>query len=254
MSGMRLVTIGGFRIYRRDKLPIRLTTRKAEALFAYLAITARPVRRDVIAALLWGDVPTPQARHSLRQTLTEIRAALRDDDASVLIAEDDFIEVDTRRILVDVHVVERLYGRTTERALRTAYSLCRGELLAGLDVKEAAFDQWLTPQRARIRQLSIEVHEQYVDYLLRRDEWARGIQAAIRLLALDPVSERAHRMLMTLYAKQGQLGAALRQYNLCAEILSRELNVEPSAETQQLRLELTAGRAAGTPAHGGRQR
>jgi DNA-binding SARP family transcriptional activator len=215
---------------------------------------AGPVRRDVLASLLWGDAPTPQARHSLRQTLMEIRASLRDDgDPALLIVEDDFIEVDTRRIRVDVQVIERLYDRSTERTLSAAYSLCRGEFLAGLDLTETEFERWLTLQRARIRQLSVEVHEQYVEQLLRRGKLAGGIDIAIRLLALDPLSERTHRTLMTLYAKQEQLGAALRQYDLCAEILSRELNVKPSLETQELRRELIAARDLGARARSGRK-
>ena len=251
MSRMRLVTMGGFRIYGVDALPVRLSTRKAEALFAYLAMVG-PMRRDILASLLWGDAPTPQARHSLRQTLMEIRASLRDGDPALLIVEDDFIEVDTRRIRVDVQVVERLYDRSTDRTLRTAYSLCRGEFLAGVDLKETDFERWLTLQRARIRQLSVEVHERYVNHLLRRGEVARGIDIALRLLALDPLSERTHRTLMTLYARQEQLGAALRQYDLCAEILGRELNVRPSLETQELRRKLIGARDLGVPTRSGR--
>jgi DNA-binding SARP family transcriptional activator len=129
--------------------------------------------------------------------------------------------------------------------MRVACLLCRGELLAGLDVKEADFERWLTLQRARTRQLSIEVHERYVDHLLERNELTKGIQTGIRLIALDPLSERAHRAMMTLYARQGQLGAVRRQYELCADILSRELNMEPSSETQRLREELIAGRTLG---------
>jgi DNA-binding SARP family transcriptional activator len=242
MPRLRLITLGGFQIHRGDKSIVRLATRKAEALFGYLAIVERPVRRDVICALLWGDVPNAQARHSLRQTLTEIRASLRNGDIRLIVTVDDVIELDTRRLFVDVHVVERLLGRNTKESLRLACWLCRGDLLAGLDVKEAEFERWLTLERARVRQLAIQAHERYAESLLADAEVEKGIQTAMRLLALDPLHERAHRTLMVLYSRQGQFGAALRQYELCADILGHALNVEPSAETQQLRQQLIAER------------
>src|SRR5215213_6771364 len=43
--------------------------RKELALLAYLAASRRPVSRERLATLLWGDRPDERARHSLRQTL-----------------------------------------------------------------------------------------------------------------------------------------------------------------------------------------
>jgi DNA-binding SARP family transcriptional activator len=45
---------------------------------------------------------------------------------------------------------------------------------------------------------------------------------ALRILAVDPVHEPAHRGLMELYAAQGRHAAALRQYEQLRETLSRE--------------------------------
>lgn len=61
-----------------------------------------------------------------------------------------------------------------------------------------------------------------------------AIAAATRLLALDPLDESIHRTLMRLHAEGGRRGAALRQYEACATILRRELDIEPDAETRAL--------------------
>lgn len=54
------------------------------------------------------------------------------------------------------------------------------------------------------------------------------------LLGARPVDETAHRALMSVYARKHRYALALRQYQLCREVLNRELGVEPEMETRQL--------------------
>src|SRR4028118_1630659 len=53
-------------------------------------------------------------------------------------------------------------------------------------------------------------------------------------MALDPLHEPAHRLLLALYAWSGQRAAALRQYRECGRILGKELGVAPLEETTGL--------------------
>jgi predicted ATPase len=65
-------------------------------------------------------------------------------------------------------------------------------------------------------------------------EYETAIGYTRRWLALDPLSEAAHRQLMALYDQFGQRASALRQYQICRESLSDELGVEPAEETIEL--------------------
>jgi len=60
------------------------------------------------------------------------------------------------------------------------------------------------------------------------------VQAATRLLALEPLREDIHRVLMMSYASQGRFTLALKQYELCRDALQRELDVQPEPVTQSL--------------------
>src|SRR5262249_53708862 len=71
----------------------------------------------------------------------------------------------------------------------------------------------------------------------------RAIQTALRLLALDPLQESAHRALMRLYARQGRRASALRQYQVCVGVLQRELGVEPEPQTRQVYRDLLRERS-----------
>ncbi|HZD56939.1 MAG TPA: AAA family ATPase, partial [Anaerolineales bacterium] len=59
---------------------------------------------------------------------------------------------------------------------------------------------------------------------------------------LEPWREAAHRRLMRALALSGQRTVALRQYQVCREILSRELSIEPSPETRRLYEQIRNGK------------
>src|ERR687892_1556503 len=72
---LRLQLLGPPRV-EVDGVPIEVDTRKAIALLAYLAVTARPQSRDHIAGLLWPEYGQERARAALRRTLSALRTAL----------------------------------------------------------------------------------------------------------------------------------------------------------------------------------
>ena len=85
--------------------------------------------------------------------------------------------------------------------------------------------------------------------------WRRGWRAAglhrgprstrARWLALDPLHEPAHRLIMQLHAWDGDRAAAVRQYRECVKVLQEELGVEPEPETTALFEAIRGGTAAG---------
>src|SRR5512134_3159615 len=86
MTLVRLTLLGGYRVRRADGSDVRLPTRKAEALLAYLAChPGEKQPRDRLTALLWGDRGDKQARHSLSQTLLSLRQELGEANSLLLI-------------------------------------------------------------------------------------------------------------------------------------------------------------------------
>jgi len=74
MARLNLALLGGFQGRLGDGSPLRLPTRKAQALLAFLAIpSGRSHPREKLASLLWGGVREPQARRGLRQALFTLR-------------------------------------------------------------------------------------------------------------------------------------------------------------------------------------
>ena len=74
-----------------------------------------------------------------------------------------------------------------------------------------------------------------------RRQYKLAIDYALRWLAVDPLHEPAHRILMQLYAWSGDRTAALQQYQECERILGAEMGVAPEPETTALYLQIRSG-------------
>ena len=243
-GALRLNLLGGFETRLATGALVTLPTRKAQALLAYLA--ARPGRahaRDKLAALLWADRGQLQARDSLRHTLVALRKVLPERSAS-LTAADRSVAIRPAAVDVDVVRFEASVMAGTDEALARAADLYRGDLLDGFVLREPVFEEWLIAERERLRELALDALRK----LLQRQQTSRAIEPAIRtaqrLLALDGTQEVAHRTLMRLYGQQGRRATALRQYQMCVDVLQRELGAEPEAETRRLYRDIVRHRDA----------
>src|SRR6478672_2055870 len=118
---------------------------------------------------------------------------------------------------VDVEAFEEALHLGTERAvdpqhLSAAVQLYRGEFLAGFFVRDSpAFEDWLLTEQVRLRDSVVEVLHRLIDSYRRRGEYRFGVHYARRLVALEPLSEEAHRELMRLCSLAGQRNRALAQ-------------------------------------------
>jgi DNA-binding SARP family transcriptional activator/tetratricopeptide (TPR) repeat protein len=242
MARLTLKLFGGFGA-RDGNAAVRFPRRKTEALLAYLVCSGGGSHpRDKLAALLWPDVSDAQARQSLRQPLANLRralppGALRVDEASVTF--------DVGAIDADVLAFRRLAAEDTPAALVQAASLYEGDLLAGLDVKDAPpFEEWLQSEREALRDLALTSLARVLASQRDANDAAGALHTALRLLAIDPLQEVVHRTVMRLQTAQGRRDAALRQYQTCVDVLQRELGVEPEAETKKLYREIVLQRDA----------
>lgn len=251
MAHLSLQLFGGFQL-KRDARRLAVPARKAQALLAYLALSAgRLGRRDTLTALLWGSVPDRQARQSLRQTVSRLRKIFRSVRSPGLVVEGETVSLDPTAIDIDVVAFERLLRKGTPAALQEAAALYRGPLLEGLHVAEGPFEEWFRTERERLGELALEALVKLLRRQLGRGPLEAAVHTATRLLALDPLQEAVHRTLMRLYVRQGRRAAALRQYQVCVEALRKELGIEPDPQTQRLYraiLQRQGRQPAGSPA------
>src|SRR5215831_10074734 len=226
MDRWRVNLLGRFELRAPDGQEVALGARKSIALLALLAAApGQRLSRDRLAMLLWEDMPDAQARGNLRQLLAATRRT-----APFLEADAGSIGFAAERVATDLADFEAAIAEDTPAALERAAGLYRADLLDGFSLRDRDFEEWLSGERERLREHAVQL-------FLRLMERAAtigvepAIRWALRILAVDPVHEPAHRGLMELYAAQGRHGAALRQYEQLRETLSRELGTRPEPET-----------------------
>jgi TolB-like protein len=135
---------------------------------------------------------------------------------------------------VDVIELERGARSEDPDQLFACLELYRGELLEGLIPREPGYDEWLLPTRRRLQLVACQIADRLAALLAGQDRIDEAIEALNRRLTMDPACELAHRLLMEMLVRSGRRSDALRQYQICAEALGRELGAEPTPETKAL--------------------
>jgi DNA-binding SARP family transcriptional activator len=181
----------------------------------------------------------------LRQTLSELRAALAGSASQSIRASKETVAWAAGSAWTDTKVVETAAGCADNDAPREAAELIGGELMEGLSVGEAGFEQWLAAERERFRLLAGRIHARLMERAEQHGRYEEALTHGLKLLSFDPLQEHVHRALMRLYAAQGRLAAALAQYERCRRELSNQLGVRPEAETEDLARSIRATRREG---------
>ena len=222
--------------------------RKAATQLKLLALNkGRWIHREQIVELLWRE-PEPSAAavnfrknlHYLRSTFAEhgLASPVVSSAADLLaISPDTWVDFEAFRSQTQI---ARASGTDTE-LYEEALALYAGDLLPA-----DRYEEWTEPVRDELKTLHNDLLMELSQLYESQGKVEPAVERLERLLKADPVREEAHRGLMRLFARSGSRDKALRQYQKCADLLRRELGMEPSDEIETLRAEIAGGRAATT--------
>jgi TolB-like protein/DNA-binding SARP family transcriptional activator len=233
----RLILLGAFS-FEADARPICKLPRKAQALLALLALRDRPISRERAADLLWTRSGADEARHSLRQTLWVLN---REAGGDLISTGDGGLWLDHASFVSDAAEFVALAKAADRETLFRCAALYRGGPLENLSSVSPGFDEWILCERARLSELAMQVLRRLADAEAAARNFDAAVAAAARLVALDELREDGHRLLIQLLAAAGRRSEALRQFEVCAGILRRELDVTPDPSTLALLRRIRSG-------------
>jgi TolB-like protein/cytochrome c-type biogenesis protein CcmH/NrfG len=241
---LRIKLLGGYTVLEDRTGEVALSARKAQALLAYLALSAGQWHgRDRLAGLLWSDRQEAQSRHSLRQALASIRNLGEGLGIDLVETDGDRVQLPDGVAETDVATFQKL-GADDPIAATGLYG---GDLLDGFTAPDVAFQDWLAGERAALRETACEIFERAACQAANKGDWRKAVELAKRLVGLDPYRESSHRQLMELHAAVGDRAEAIRQYRDCERLLRDELDVAPAPETRDLLERIRIGGAATRP-------
>lgn len=199
--------------------------------------------------LFWPGAAPAAARNCLHVALHSLRKALAVPGGDVVqFRHGAYVLnpalrawVDTEAFGLEVRRAEAAEARN-DRAAAAAHSQAALALYRGALLLEDRYEGWLAPYRQRLRDAYSKALERLAAFALADGDEAGCIAFTRRLLDDDACNEAAHRQLMQCYARSGQAHLALRQFHHCVDVLARELDLIPSAQTvalfQQIRKRL----------------
>lgn len=228
MLNIRL--LGGFDLTLIAGATLGRPGRKLRGLLAYLAMSRGvAVPRGRLAGLLWGERDEEQARHSLSQALTTLRATLG-PAAALLRACPEGVHLGREGLEVDVDAFEAAVRSPQQAALQEACGLYRGAFLEGLEIREAGFEEWQLSERYRLGDLAADAFARLLDLQIAAGDAEAAIATGRRLVAIAPFDEPAHARLIQLYGILGRRGLAEAHYARSVDLLRRELGQGPGEE------------------------
>src|SRR5699024_10875649 len=101
--------------------------------------------------------------------------------------------------------------------------------------------QWASLPREHYCQLYLDVLTTLAKEYEIRGDLSEAAEMLRQTLEKESTLETAHRGLMRVFAKKGQATRALHQYEVCREVIGKELGVDPSTETTKTRDEMREG-------------
>jgi predicted ATPase/DNA-binding SARP family transcriptional activator/class 3 adenylate cyclase len=262
--------LGGFAVSLDGvRLPQeRWKSRRARHLVELLALAAgHRLHREQVMDGLWPDSDLTAAANNFHQTLYAARRALGPSGADCLPLEEGFLSLAGEGgLLVDVEQFEAAAVVATAAVKAAALAGAKGgqdpgviqaalALYPGDLLPDDPYEEWTIRRREALRRLFVQLLLELACLHEVRGEYAPGVEALQRLLAVDPLHEEAHTALMRLYALNGQRQLALRQYQALCEALQAELEVEPGEGSTQVYEAIQSGRyppsgGAGSPLAG----
>jgi DNA-binding SARP family transcriptional activator len=209
--------------------------------FAYLVSEgSRPVARAELADVLWPCIAPPSADAALSAIMSKLRSLLRlaGLDASTLTSSAGCYELRVPAgTWVDIDAASDAI-HDAESALRAgdpaaaygpsavAHHIARRPFLPGED------GPWVSARRARLRGVLLRALECRAQVYLWNREFPLAVEAARELVALEPLRESGHRLLVRSLAESGNSAEALWAYEQCRRLIASELGVDPSRETK----------------------
>lgn len=221
---------------------------QGRAAFAFLAGQRdTPLPRSALAEALWPKDTPPAWNTALSAIASKLRALLAGaglDGAAALSTGDGCYElrlprgtwIDHEAAAESIHEAEsalkagdpaQAYGPSA-----VAHHIARRPFLASEE------GRWFEQRREKLGSILVRALECRAEVYLWNHEHTLAVEVAREAVELKPFRETAYRLLMRAHAAAGNTAEALWVYERCRALLSEELGVNPSPETQETHLKL----------------
>ncbi len=202
-ASIHIRLLGSLAIQRNGQTLTLPASRKARALFAYLALAPRPVTRSQLCELLWDAPDDP--RGELRWCLSKIRSLVDEAGRRRVITREDAVQLALADCFVDaleiVRATEAGVATLSPEQQQALLALFEGDFLEGFEIERSPFfEGWLIAQRRRFR----GAYTALLESLAKNVPDEEALAYLDRWLRSAPFDRSAHERLLTTLARLGR--------------------------------------------------
>ncbi len=195
----------------------------SKRVLVFVALHGGGVDRRHIAGTLWPDGTEERAAGNLRSALWRLRGASLDildaDKCGLVLRPGTVVDINRLRAWAD---------RVLDGASGPADWPGPDWNPEALALLPGWYDDWVIFERERLRQRMLHALEAVSYRLSDTGRHAAAVEAAMRVVELDPLRESGQRALVSAHLAEGNVVEARRTYAACRQILQAELGVAPS--------------------------
>ena len=200
----------------------------SQRLVAFLALHRRPLLRLYVAGALWLDASEERSCANLRSALWR----LRQPGHAVVDATVTHVRLGPT-VVVDVHELVRTAQRVLDGAPGGAEERIDERELDG-DLLPDWYEDWVEPERERLRQLRLHAIEAAAERALSQGRPAHAVDLALGALRREPLRESLHAIAIRGHLAQGNRHDAIRHHRSHAARMVSDLGLAPSPDIVRL--------------------
>jgi DNA-binding SARP family transcriptional activator len=228
--------------------------RQGRRLWAFLVLHRhQPAGRGDVAAAVWGDAIPDAWDDALSALVSRLRRSLRPvtgdcPEPAIRGGEGRYLLALPPGSVVDLEQATGALHRAEVHLRQGALSAALAEARVATEVAARGFlngegGDWVEGQRQRLAEIRVHALECTVTAELARDNAALAEREAELLVALAPLRESGHRLLMQALVAGGNRAQAVVAYDRCRRLLADQVGIAPSPETERLYRQIIGARS-----------
>lgn len=244
---LSLHALGPMHVQKGEQTLMAWPYARVKELLFYLASNPERTKAQIGLAL-WPEASPTQLRNSLGTTLYHLRRVLGSSEW-ILFEEDQYRFNRALPYRLDMEVFEsnltrasHLRERVPEQAialLEEAIQLYRGDF-----VEDLIEGEWFLLPREELRRKYLNALLDLGALLFSQGRYDNAAETYRRAIEKENMLEAAHRELMRCYARLGERGRALRQYQALQNLMQTEFDSTPAPESIAIYERLKRGEEA----------